>query len=75
MLEHTCENGTLYYGSVSRGFKSGGFNFTANVPAYDPEYLWSYEIGAKYSLLDDKLNSNVALFYYGYEYLQVSDLI
>ena len=40
------------YVSANRGFKSGGFNGRANIPRkrraqFDPEYVWTYELGMK----------------------------
>ncbi len=57
----------LLYATVSRGFKSGGFSNNAN-PAlaaatpFDPEKVWSYELGTKSSLFDGKVVLNAALF-------------
>lgn len=68
---------TLIYGSISRGFKGGTFNF---VPAVDltgfiaplapanfqagarPEELTTYELGTKLDLFDRSLRLNIALF-------------
>jgi iron complex outermembrane receptor protein len=70
----------MAYASISRGFKSGGFQGTAGTAAsaatpYDPEYVWSYEIGTKTQWLDDSLRVNVAAFYMDYQDLQVSSLV
>ena len=44
----------LYYASYSKGFKSGGFNDLSVInPPFDPEYVKSYEIGAKTEWLDN----------------------
>lgn len=66
----------LIYGSISRGFKSGGFNlgsfFDPNeVTAVDPEYLIAYELGSKSTFFDKRLRANGAVFYYDYSELQV----
>jgi iron complex outermembrane receptor protein len=63
----------LYYLSYSKGFKSGGFNsFQPSNPPYDPEFIESYELGAKTEWLDNRLRLNAAVFYYDYTDLQVS---
>jgi iron complex outermembrane receptor protein len=72
-MDYSFEQGAMIYGSVSQGFKSGGFNFTSADPGYDPETLWSYELGAKMDWLGKQLRTNVVLFYYDYTDLQVSD--
>ncbi len=63
----------LYYLSYSKGFKSGGFNsFQPSNPPYNPEYIKSYELGAKTEWLDRRLRLNGSVFYYDYTDLQVS---
>jgi iron complex outermembrane receptor protein len=63
----------LYYLSYSEGFKSGGFNDLSVInPPFDPEYVKSYEIGAKTEWLDNTLRLNASAFYYDYTDLQVS---
>jgi len=63
----------LYYLSYSKGFKSGGYNsFQPSNPAYDPEFIKSYELGAKTEWLDNRLRLNGSLFFYDYTDLQVS---
>jgi iron complex outermembrane receptor protein len=66
----------LVYGSVKKGFKSGGFNFTAVVPGgFDPETLWAYELGVKASSQNGDFRLNAAAFYYDYEDLQVQSFV
>lgn len=66
----------MYYGSISKGFKSGGFNFTAVLPGgYGPEELWAYEIGIKSRFADDRAQLNLAAFHYDYDDLQVQSFI
>lgn len=65
--------GLLYYGSVSRGYKAGGY--ALNQPAFDPEFIWAYELGAKATLFDRRLVLNTSAFYYDYTDLQVPELV
>lgn len=60
----------MFYGSISRGARSGGFNKIQdpNDPGsfqllFAPETLWNYEVGFKTSLFDRKLIFNGAAFY------------
>src|SRR3546814_18557935 len=46
-LEFQATPGTLFYASVSRGFKSGTYNFGVPAGAVDPEEITDYEIGLK----------------------------
>ena len=54
------------YASVTKGFRSGGFN-RGVLPEYEPEKILSYEIGAKAVILDGALSFEVAGFYTDYE--------
>ncbi|MDB5446823.1 MAG: TonB-dependent receptor [Phenylobacterium sp.] len=66
----------LTYAKYSVGFQSGGFNGRANSPGqqtpYNPEKVYTYELGAKTSWLDRTLVLNVALFYNDYRDFQAS---
>jgi iron complex outermembrane receptor protein len=61
----------LFYGSVSRGYKSGAFPMAGVIYAIQTapatqENVTAYEAGAKLTLLDRILQLNVAGFYYDY---------
>lgn len=66
-LEYVTGSGALVYGSVSRGYKAGGFNTDGSLDAdlreFDEEYLVEYELGYKATLLDDSLALQLALFH------------
>jgi len=53
------------YASAAKGFRSGGFNF-GDAPGYEPESLWSYEIGAKGIVADGTLSFEAAAYYSDY---------
>lgn len=66
----------LLYGSVSQGFKSGGFgSFAASQLAqyspYESETLTAYELGAKWTLADGRAQLNVGTYFYDYKDRQV----
>ncbi len=66
------------YGSVTRGYKSGGTNFAATGLlglSFEPESLWSYEAGVKTDWFDRRLRLNVTGFIYDYKDLQVQSLL
>ncbi len=63
---------TMFYGSVSSGFRSGGFNADlATEPgqfnSLSPEEITAYEFGFKSILNDGTMRLNAALFYYDFE--------
>jgi len=73
-LDYDVNNDVRLYGRIAKGFKSGGFNGRANseadVSTFDPETVWSYEIGAKTVVADGRLRANYALFYSKYDDFQ-----
>lgn len=75
-LDYRWTGDLLTYASVSRGFKSGGFdgraNTAAGAKAFNPETLWAFETGMKSSWWDRRLIANAALFYNIYTNLQLS---
>lgn len=66
----------MWYGSLSRGYKSGGFQ---GAPAtrdlarrtIDPESVWNFELGYKSQWFEDHLRLNLVGFYADYRDLQV----
>jgi iron complex outermembrane receptor protein len=65
----------MLYGSVSTGFKSGGFfgDFTfdnSELAPFDSETITAYEIGSKSTLADGKVQLNASVFYYDYQDMQ-----
>jgi len=75
-IEFRPSNTLMFYLSAARGFRSGGFNgrpfFRESVLAFDPEYLWSYELGMKSEWLDRRLVANGAVFYNDYTDVQLT---
>jgi iron complex outermembrane receptor protein len=63
------------YVSAAEGEKSGGFNGRAASVAefnrYDPEKVWTYELGMRSDLLDQRVRLNATLFYSRYVDMQV----
>lgn len=71
-LDYTPNDDILIYGTVSTGFKSGGYNGAltlshTQLQPYDKEELLSYELGLKSTLLDGAMQLNAAVFYYDYD--------
>ena len=71
-------NNNSYYFSVTRGYKSGGFNQTfqkEEETSFGPEYNWNYELGGKVHLLKDKLYAEAALYYIDWRQQQVNQTV
>jgi iron complex outermembrane recepter protein len=66
-LEYDLTTDRLLYATFARGYKAGGFNIGAVVPAdrstYDAEYLSSIETGLKLSAPDARFVVQLAAFY------------
>ncbi len=66
-LEYQSDGGAFYYGLISRGYKSGGFNTAQSISGdqreFDTETMTNYEIGIKNTYLDGALRIQTAVFY------------
>ena len=74
-LKYQITDDAQVFGTISEGFKSGGFNgrvADGQLNPYDEETLTSYEVGTKTQWLDDRLRLNGAFFYTRYDNMQVS---
>lgn len=66
-------DGGMMYASASGGFKAGGFSpFGAEFLAFDPENLWTYELGYKLELWDQRARLNGAFYYSEYDDIQIT---
>ncbi len=68
----------MIYSSVSKGFRSGGFNGAAFtnplIPfSFAPETVTAYEIGSKNRFADDTLQLNIAAYYNDFRGLQIQN--
>lgn len=75
-LEYTTMDSYLFYTSITRGYKAGGFNGEANLPSeslrdFDTEYQWNYEVGSKFSLLKESMSHRISIFYTDRQDLQL----
>ena len=66
-LNYIPNDDMLFFASATRGFKSGGWNARGSAPntllPFDPEKVWSYELGAKTAFLDRRLRINLTGFW------------
>lgn len=70
---HVVPDG-MVYGSVSRGYRAGGFNPLSpdGRETYDPETSLNYELGAKTAWFENRLSANLAFFYIDWQNLQLN---
>jgi iron complex outermembrane receptor protein len=77
-LAYDLNDTTMLYGTYSTGFRDGGFasrfpqGLPNPMPAFEPEYVTNFELGAKTTLFDGALQVNAALFMTNYEDMQVT---
>lgn len=78
-VSYKASDDTMFYGSYSNGFKSGGVDMRADVSLnpdaqnpYDPETVDTFEVGMKSELLDGRMRLNAAVFYSDYQDMQVT---
>jgi len=75
-LQYNPGGDIMYYGTVSTGYKSGGFagsqgiEIAASTPV-EPEDVINYELGFKGDFADNTLRLNTSVFYMDYTDLQV----
>jgi outer membrane receptor protein involved in Fe transport len=63
------------FSTLSRGYKAGGFNLgqAAAIRArFEPEYLWSLDVGAKGEWFDRRLYADITAFHMRREDMQIS---
>ena len=77
-LEFQATDDMMLYGSLARGFKSGGFNArpTIRLPnlgldAFDPETADTLEFGLRSEWLENRLRFNATVFHTHYEDMQL----
>ncbi len=75
VLSYQQNDDSFWYGSINRGYKTGGANTNGSLPddlrTFEPEYLLNYELGYKVSLLDNAAFIRTAVFYMDREDMQV----
>ena len=75
-LQYHPGDGLMYYGTISTGYKSGGFAGSQGVAAaatnpVEPEDVTNYEFGVKGDFADNTLRINASVFFMDYKDLQV----
>jgi iron complex outermembrane receptor protein len=65
-LNYRLNDDALLYGSYSRGYKAGGYAAKQGA-FYDPEVVDAFELGLKGQWAENRVQTNLALFYYNYK--------
>ncbi len=73
-VDYQWSNVLMTYLSAARGFKSGGLNGVSVTDSefvpFDPEYVWTYELGMRSEWLDQRLRLNASAYFSDYTDIQ-----
>ena len=75
-VDYSATEDTLLYASAARGVKSGGFNTTAFRPenrAFEADTNWTYELGAKNTFGNFRVNANVFMIKWTNQQIPAAD--
>lgn len=68
-LSYAFTPDSMIFANVAKGFRSGGFNTTsagggviAIPPSYDPDEIWTYELGTKHQLFGNRLVLDASVY-------------
>ncbi len=60
-IRYSVSDDMSVYANVGKGFRSGGFNVVGR-PAYNPEKVWSYDVGVRSEMFEGQLTADAAFF-------------
>ncbi len=80
IADYQVTDDIMVYASYSRGYRAGTFNALAyqdvsQVYFVEPETVNAYEVGFKSRLFDNRVQLNVAGFYYDYSNQQIAQIV
>ncbi|NOZ42467.1 MAG: TonB-dependent receptor, partial [Alphaproteobacteria bacterium] len=77
-LNYQATEDFMTYASISKGFKSGGFNgrptTKSSVEAFGPEKVLAYEVGFKSQWAENRVRLNAAAYYNDYTDIQLGSI-
>ena len=77
-LQYMFPSTGLLYATVTKGYKTGGFNTSFEREedrSFNPESSWNYELGGKHPFLDNRLRAEIALFWIDWKNQQISQTL
>jgi iron complex outermembrane recepter protein len=76
-LQFQYTDKVMVYSTVSRGFKSGGYNAIQQEKqdSFDPEFITAFEVGVKSIWFERRLQLDTSAFYYDHTDLQVQTVV
>ena len=71
-LSYQLSDDTMLYATYAEGYRPGGANRSPGVgETYEPDFLESYELGVKSSLLDGRMRFNAAVYFMEWDEIQL----
>ena len=67
VLDYKINPDVMVFGSLSKGYKAGGYNSVEVASQFDNEEVWNFETGIKSAFPQTGLTLNASLFYYVYD--------
>jgi iron complex outermembrane receptor protein len=65
-IQYQIDDDRMVYAKASKGFRAGGNTANVGLPnnglSFEPEEAWTYELGARLTLLDGRLRFNPTLY-------------
>jgi len=81
-IDYSVNDDVMIYGSIAKGFRSGGTNTDASFGtdptfnlSFDPDEVWNYELGLKSTFWQGKGVFNAAIFYVDWKDIQIDKAI
>lgn len=74
-LQYSFSDDVMVYGTYAEGYRPGGLNRVFNTPiggTYEPDFVTSYELGVKTTLMDGRLRLNAAGYLQTWDDFQLS---
>jgi len=78
ILQYSFPSSQLIYASVTKGYKTGGFNTAFehdDERSFKPEYSWNYEVGAKGLFWQNRLRAELSFFFIDWRNQQIYQMI
>lgn len=77
-LQYTLPTSQMIYASVTKGYKTGGFNTSFERDedrTFQPEYSWNYEVGTKGLYWQNRIRAELCFFYIDWKNQQIYQLL
>jgi len=75
VLDYKINPDVMWFGSLAKGYKAGGYNSVEVASKFDNEDVWNFETGIKSVFPNAGLVLNTSAFYYVYDNKQAISLV